>query len=68
MKCCRQLNTCLVHFINVGKLYNLVMDEHAKPIQPSINLWALHNVLLKVKDVESTGTTAVGATVSGNGA
>ena len=35
----KELNTCFVHFINVGKLFNLVTDKEIEPMQPLVDLW-----------------------------
>ncbi|EMD01243.1 hypothetical protein BAUCODRAFT_53158, partial [Baudoinia panamericana UAMH 10762] len=35
----RELNTCFVHFVNVGRLYGLFTDKDAEPMQPLIDLW-----------------------------
>lgn len=66
--CYRELNTCFVHFINVGRLYNLVTDKDAEPMQSLVDLWVSQGVLPKVEKVESAGATPVSAGVGGNGA
>ena len=33
------LNSCFVHFCSVSKLYGLLSDEDAKPMQPLIDIW-----------------------------
>lgn len=33
------LNSCFVHFCSVAKLYGLLSDEDAKPMQPLIDIW-----------------------------
>jgi hypothetical protein len=41
----RELNTCFIHFINVGKLYNLLGDKEVEPMQPLIDLWLSKGLL-----------------------
>ncbi|KAF1994605.1 protein kinase-like protein activator [Amniculicola lignicola CBS 123094] len=35
----KELNTCFIHFINVGKLYALLGDKEVEPMQPLVDLW-----------------------------
>jgi Mob1/phocein family len=35
----KELNTCFIHFINVGKLFNLIGEKDMEPMQPLIDLW-----------------------------
>jgi hypothetical protein len=35
----KELNTCFIHFINVGKLFDLLGDKETEPMQPLIDLW-----------------------------
>lgn len=35
----KELNTCFVHFVNVGKLFNLITDKEIEPMQPLVDLW-----------------------------
>jgi hypothetical protein len=33
------LNTCFIHFVNVGRSYGLLSDRDTEPMQPLIDLW-----------------------------
>jgi hypothetical protein len=35
----KELNTCFIHFVNVGRLFNLIGDKDMEPMQPLIELW-----------------------------
>jgi hypothetical protein len=35
----KELNTCFIHFINVGKLFGLIGDKEIEPMQPLVDLW-----------------------------
>ena len=35
----KELNTCFIHFINVGKLFGLLGDKEIEPMQPLIDVW-----------------------------
>lgn len=41
----KELNTCFIHFINVGRLYNLLHEKDMKPMQPLIDIWEAKNLL-----------------------
>ncbi|EDU40323.1 Mob1-phocein domain containing protein [Pyrenophora tritici-repentis] len=41
----KELNTCFIHFINVGKLFNLIGDKEIEPMQPLVDLWAEKGLL-----------------------
>lgn len=58
----RELNTCFMHFINVGRLYNLLTDKDTEPMQPLIDLWIRQGVLPKFEKGEdgTTNTTPAG--------
>ncbi|KAF2639825.1 Mob1/phocein [Massarina eburnea CBS 473.64] len=51
----KELNTCFIHFINVGKLFNLISDKEIEPMQPLIDLWLAKGLL------PSTTATQAGA-------
>jgi hypothetical protein len=44
----KELNTCFIHFINVGKLFNLIGDKEIEPMQPLVDLWAEKGLLPSV--------------------
>ena len=35
----KELNTCFVHFVNVGKLFGLITDKEIEPMQPLVDIW-----------------------------
>jgi hypothetical protein len=41
----KELNTCFIHFVNVGKLFNLIGDKEIEPMQPLVDLWAEKGLL-----------------------
>ncbi|KAH6615339.1 protein kinase-like protein activator [Boeremia exigua] len=41
----KELNTCFIHFINVGRLYGLIGDKEIEPMQPLIDLWTEKGLL-----------------------
>jgi hypothetical protein len=41
----RELNTCFVHFINVGRLYSLLNDKDMEPMAPLVDIWVKQGVL-----------------------
>ena len=41
----KELNTCFIHFINVGKLFGLIGDKEIEPMQPLIDLWLAKGLL-----------------------
>jgi hypothetical protein len=56
----KELNTCFIHFINVGKLFNLIGDKEIEPMQPLVDLWAEKGLLppIVVKGTENAPPTA----------
>ncbi|KAF2428877.1 protein kinase-like protein activator [Tothia fuscella] len=41
----KELNTCFIHFVNVGKLFALIGDKEMEPMQPLIDLWMARGLL-----------------------
>jgi hypothetical protein len=41
----KELNTCFIHFVNVGKLFSLIGDKEMEPMQPLIDLWGSKGLL-----------------------
>ncbi|KAI6822110.1 Mob1/phocein [Hortaea werneckii] len=41
----RELNTCFMHFISVGRLYGLLSERDMEPMQPLIDIWLKQGVL-----------------------
>ncbi|GAB7339016.1 hypothetical protein MBLNU457_5681t2 [Dothideomycetes sp. NU457] len=35
----KELNTCLIHFVNVGRLFGLLTDKDLEPMGPLIDIW-----------------------------
>lgn len=35
----RDLNTCFMHFVNVGRIFGLLSERDTEPMQPLIDLW-----------------------------
>ncbi|QIX02262.1 hypothetical protein AMS68_007779 [Peltaster fructicola] len=61
----RDLNTCFVHFINVGRLYHLLSEKDAEPMQPLIEIWIKQGVLPRFEKAESTPVSAGGNSSAG---
>ena len=49
----KELNTCFIHFVNVGKLFNLIGDKEIEPMQPLVELWAEKGLLPPVTTKEN---------------
>lgn len=64
----RELNTCFVHFVNVGLMYNLLSERDIEPMRPLIDIWIRSGVLPKMKDSEGTPGSAGAANGSGSNA
>ena len=41
----KELNTCFIHFVNVGKLFSLLDDKDLKPMQPLVDIWAAKGLI-----------------------
>jgi hypothetical protein len=41
----KELNTCFIHFINVGKVFGLLGDKEMEPMQPLIDIWTAKGLL-----------------------
>ncbi|THY52714.1 Mob1/phocein [Aureobasidium pullulans] len=35
----KELNTCFIHFVNVGRLFNLLGDKELEPMAPLLDIW-----------------------------
>jgi len=68
LNCYRELNTCFVHFINVARLYNLLSEKDAEPMQPLVDLWVKQGVLPKVEKPDSGSVDLTSSQTSGNAA
>nr|OQO31655.1 hypothetical protein B0A51_01145 [Rachicladosporium sp. CCFEE 5018] len=56
----RELNTCFVHFVNVGRLYGLLAERDVEPMQPLVELWVKQGVLPKVGKEEASAPGSAG--------
>ncbi|KAK3070623.1 hypothetical protein LTR53_010137 [Teratosphaeriaceae sp. CCFEE 6253] len=45
----KELNTCFVHFVNVGRIHGLLSEVDSAPMQPLIDLWVKQGVLPEIK-------------------
>ena len=45
----RELNTCFVHFMNVGRIYGLLNDKDVEPMAPLVETWTKQGVLQPLK-------------------
>jgi len=41
----RELNTCFIHFVNVGMTYSLINEKEMEPMQPLIDIWIRKELL-----------------------
>lgn len=41
----KELNTCFVHFVNVGKQFDLLSDKDLTPMQPLVDIWIAKDLL-----------------------
>ena len=41
----KELNTCFIHFVNVGKEFDLLDDKDLKPMQPIVDIWISKGLL-----------------------
>ncbi|WPG99380.1 Hypothetical protein R9X50_00219400 [Acrodontium crateriforme] len=57
----RELNTCFIHFVNVGRLFNLFTDKDIEPMQPLIDLWVNMGALPQIEKFEATPTAPASA-------
>jgi len=57
-----------VHFINVARLYNLLSEKDAEPMQPLVDLWVKQGVLPKVEKPESGSVDLTSGQAAGNAA
>ncbi|GIZ40529.1 hypothetical protein CKM354_000386300 [Cercospora kikuchii] len=54
----RELNTCFIHFINVGRASSLLTDRDTEPMQPLIDLWLRRGDLPRLAQDGETKTAA----------
>ena len=41
----KELNTCFIHFVNVGKQFDLLADKDLAPMQPLVDIWLAKGLL-----------------------
>ncbi|KAF2159096.1 hypothetical protein M409DRAFT_71225 [Zasmidium cellare ATCC 36951] len=63
----RELNTCFVHFVNVGRIFGLLSDRDTEPMQPLIDLWIRKGDLPQSKENESAQASATASTPTAAG-
>lgn len=51
----RELNTCYIHFVNVGKMFGLLTDKDLEPMQPLIDLWTAKGLLPSTQQLATKG-------------
>ncbi|KAM3418576.1 hypothetical protein BST61_g4552 [Cercospora zeina] len=54
----RELNTCFIHFINIGRSANLLTDRDTEPMQPLIDLWLRRGDLPQITQEGENKTAA----------
>jgi len=67
LNCYRELNTCFVHFVNVARLYNLLGERDAEPMQPLIDVWVKQGILPKVEKAGADASMASPGSSGGMG-
>ena len=48
----KELNTCFIHFVNVGKLFGLLAEKEMEPMMPLIELWTAKGLLPNERQVQ----------------
>ena len=54
----KELNTCFVHFVNVGKLFGLIGEKEMEPMQPLIDIWMAKGLLPSQPKAEAAPTSS----------
>lgn len=52
----RDLNTCFMHFVNVGRIFGLLSEKDTEPMQPLIDLWVRRGDLPSQDGENKTGS------------
>ena len=63
----RELNTCFVHFVNVGRLFGLLNEKDMEPMAPLVEVWVKQGVLPRGR-LEADGAAAVAKEAGSGGA
>jgi len=61
----RELNTCFVHFVNVGRSYDLFAEKDLEPMAPLVQLWIQQGILPKYEAVKLDPTGSAGPASTG---
>lgn len=48
----KELNTCFIHFVSVGKLFGLLAEKEMEPMMPLIELWTAKGLLPDERQVQ----------------
>lgn len=59
------LNTCFIHFINVGRTFNILGEREMEPMGPLIQVWEVKGLLPK-RDDPKAAAGAPAANVPGS--
>jgi hypothetical protein len=62
----KELNTCFLHFVNVGRTFGLLAEKEIEPMGPLIDIWAGKGLLPAVAVPAPIGTGSIGAIPSNN--
>lgn len=49
----KELNTCFIHFVNVGRLFDLLETKDVVPMQPLIDIWLAKGLLPSGQEVDN---------------
>jgi len=60
----KELNTCFIHFVNVGRLFGLLGDKEMEPMQPLIDLWLAKGLLPATPQSPKTESASTASNVS----
>lgn len=60
----KELNTCFVHFINVGKVFGLLGDKETEPMQPLIDIWTAKGLLPAPQSSQASAKQGSSVTVT----
>lgn len=60
----RELNTCFVHFMNVGRLYSLLSEKDVEPMQGLIDIWVKQGVLPRVEKPDASPVASISTPAS----
>ncbi|KAI9655333.1 MAG: hypothetical protein M1821_005480 [Bathelium mastoideum] len=57
----KELNTCFIHFVNVGKLFGILDDKDMEPMKPLVDIWVEKGLLpTAVTNGSSSGSATPG--------